>query len=1151
MYSILHLSDLHFTGAESATLWHGQLSNDLKYELKRDRLDAVIVSGDVGTYSLEKEYDEARRFLERLGEEFRLPSDGLILVPGNHDLNWKLAKSGYSLVDRDEYDGYLATARFVEVGSEVIRVLTDEAAHRERFSRFAAFHKRVTGRPYPTAYNEQAVTHHLPSPGLTVLGLNSSWKLDEYETADANIHPGALASALTRIRTDPTLAGCHKLAVWHHPLHSEHEDRIKDHGFMDQLAGAGFSLALHGHVHQAGRLVYAYDAVPDGRQIQVIGAGTFGAPTSEWVDGVPLQYHFLELDERRLVIHSRRRQKINGKWTADPRWEKGPGRDPSSRFEISLPEREIQAPEPPGDSIDIPVLDDRPPEIPPAYRDWISDRCRYMDIDRLRKPGSGVRLELPEVFIPLLAFPPAADQDETGPGDWMPEQRAVDIETLIADGSHLVIGGQPGSGKTTLLKHLTLMVVSGGEAPDELIGRLSVLIQLKELRGEPVLTDPPPTASGAEALMDAYCANLGNGLDIGCIRSFCRTGRALILLDGLDEIEPSDRDRVVHAFADLRTARPGVKVVLAGRPHGIDGAAVDRFGDRKVTIAPLNMDQVESFVQRWFCYIENEAPGTCTKTAGDLLAGMRGHSAIDALKDTPLMLTAICLLYYDGRELPGQRAELSDKFVDNVLHRRFPHDDAVKIRRFLAMLAHEIHLDGRQAIDRKPALDVLGRIYDRERDESETTWRDRLDRLFDWIEPQCGLLFLENGRYRFWHLTFQEFLTADQRVYRERRDYFKAVEGFWDNEWYAEVIRLFVGYLSIQNGGMANEIVRRVLEAADESPFKRWRLAATALENIHVHHREADTVKWAEDRLLSIMRSEAPPPDRADAGRILGWLGDPRDLKEFVPIPAGKYLLSRGKKWIDAFEIGKYPVTNGWFREFIEAGGYKTERYWTEEGRKWLAYTGSELPQSWYERPWNCPNSPVVGICWYEAQAFVQWLTEIDPDGYHYFLPTEDQWEAAAVGFDGRTYPWGHEWSEDHCNSDEIGLEKPSPVGCFEKGSRILNIGSKSISDIAGNVSEWTQSDYHYSHEFKNDFPFEIEIQDVYEKYICSFGKRKESIAKDYVILVEDKKCSIPVQRGGSFLFGREHVHKEYRFRNAAIAGFQVCGMRCARKIAL
>ncbi len=774
-----------------------------------------------------------------------------------------------------------------------------------------------------------------------------------------------------------------------------------------------------------------------------------------------------------------------------------------------------------------------------------------MDIDRLRKPGSGVRLELPEVFIPLLAFPPAGDQDEIGPGDWMPDQRAVDIETLIADGSHLVIGGQPGSGKTTLLKHLTLMAVSGGEVPEGLIGRLPVLIQLKELRGEPVLTDPAPNASGAEALMDAYCAKLGNGLDIGCIRSFCRAGRALILLDGLDEIEPSDRDRVVHAFADLRTARSGVKVVLAGRPHGIDGAAVDRFGDRKVTIAPLNMDQVESFVQRWFCYIENEAPGTCTKTAGDLLAGMRGHPAIDALKDTPLMLTAICLLYYDGRELPGQRAELSDKFVDNVLHRRFPHDDAVKIRRFLAMLAHEIHLDGRQAIDRKPALDVLGRIYDRERDESETTWWERLDRLFDWIEPQCGLLFLENGRYRFWHLSFQEFLTADQRVYRERRDYFKAVEGFWDDEWYAEVIRLFVGYLSIQNGGMANEIVRRVLEAEDEPPFKRWRLAASALENIHVHHREADTVKWAEDRLLSIMKSEAPPPDRAHAGRVLGWLGDPRDLKEFVPIPAGEYPLSRGKKWIDAFEIGKYPVTNGWYREFIEAGGYKTEQYWTEEGRKWLAHTGAELPRFWYERPWNCPNSPVVGISWYEARAFVQWLTEIDPGGYHYFLPTEGQWEAAAVGFEGWAYPWGPEWAEDHCNSEEAGVKGTSPVGCFAKGDRLLEDLGQSLSDMSGNVWEWTHSEYHTRHTLIEDFPFDPEMRKLFARAIFATDDRQIKFLKEYHLIMEDDKRLIPVLEGGCWLFPRRRLRTEGIFKGDPGVNDYLIGMRCARKIAL
>jgi hypothetical protein len=193
---------------------------------------------------------------------------------------------------------------------------------------------------------------------------------------------------------------------------------------------------------------------------------------------------------------------------------------------------------------------------------------------------------------------------------------------------------------------------------------------------------------------------------------------------------------------------------------------------------------------------------------------------------------------------------------------------------------------------------------------------------------------------------------------------FGPIEQFWDDPWYSEVVQLYVGFLSLNQMGAANEIVERVLTADDQKPFNKWRLAAKAFENIHKDRREADVLALAQKRLLYVMHSDAEPKHRAEAGETLGWLGDPRDLKEFIPVTGGEYNLSLGKCMIEPFELGKYPVTNGWFREFVEAGGYKTGRYWTEEGKKWLAHTGAEYPRFWRDRKWNCrPRSLFRPMC--------------------------------------------------------------------------------------------------------------------------------------------------------------------------------------------
>ena len=87
---ILHLSDLHFGTPDQANLWSNQLAADLYNDRNISHLDALILSGDIANYSTEEEYKAAQQFLHILRQDFPLNPEQIILVPGNHDLNWKL-----------------------------------------------------------------------------------------------------------------------------------------------------------------------------------------------------------------------------------------------------------------------------------------------------------------------------------------------------------------------------------------------------------------------------------------------------------------------------------------------------------------------------------------------------------------------------------------------------------------------------------------------------------------------------------------------------------------------------------------------------------------------------------------------------------------------------------------------------------------------------------------------------------------------------------------------------------------------------------------------------------------------------------------------------------------------------------------------------
>ena len=285
----------------------------------------------------------------------------------------------------------------------------------------------------------------------------------------------------------------------------------------------------------------------------------------------------------------------------------------------------------------------------------------------------------------------------------------------------------------------------------------------------------------------------------------------------------------------------------------------------------------------------------------------------------------------------------------------------------------------------------------------------------------------------------------------------------------------------------AGDIIEYLLSVDGEAEkFRNVFLASDCLKEVRNRSMLADVTAKIKNRLWQVIQSPMESKIRADAGEIIGRLGDERDLKAFIPISKGTYPLSLGPFETDGFEIGQYPVTNQWFKEFVEDDGYKRPEYWSEQGNIWLESQKTETPLYWLDGNWNCPNSPVVGVSWYEAHAFTQWLNQTRKDGYRYFLPDENQWEAAAAGMGKREYPWGNDWKEDLCNSRESKIQKTTPVGLFAKGNT-----PEGISDLAGNVWEWTRSDYH-SKKSLSDFRFERNCFSSGKMWLQSNGKMKK-----------------------------------------------------------
>lgn len=168
------------------------------------------------------------------------------------------------------------------------------------------------------------------------------------------------------------------------------------------------------------------------------------------------------------------------------------------------------------------------------------------------------------------------------------------------------------------------------------------------------------------------------------------------------------------------------------------------------------------------------------------------------------------------------------------------------------------------------------------------------------------------------------------------------------------------------------------------------------------------------------------------------------------------------------FSISKFPITNGQFGRFVADGGYAERSYWTANGWKWKGRIAE--PACWKDGKFNGPDQPVVGVSWYEAVAYCNWLSlkegltpaydargraSLGASGYR--LPTETEWEyVTAKGAPDqaeRIYPWGDAWDSKNA------VCRVAPA----RASKTAAVGSRSpqgdtpqgLADMSGNVWQW------------------------------------------------------------------------------------------------
>jgi len=556
-----------------------------------------------------------------------------------------------------------------------------------------------------------------------------------------------------------------------------------------------------------------------------------------------------------------------------------------------------------------------------------------------------------------------------------------------------------------------------------------------------------------------------------------------LILDGVDEVPLTQGDGRqawqprAMLLAGLAAAipgwlAPGNRVLLTSRPYGVRETEGRKLALRHAPIDDLAGPGQALLVRRWF-HILADNPAAGAATGQEMLDHLSGRAELEPLAANPMLLTAMCIIYHQGKRLPQDRYDLYTRILDIVLYNRYHYDPAVLdlVRNRLSVLAHGMHtgagLDEDRTTPQAEAtyaeIDHMLQAYQDQKAWTESGFKNALETREELLSHTGLLLPRGDRRAGFYHLSIQEFLAA-QRLLDVAGEGDRLFGVFSARaavaEWRNTLSFLFASQLGKSTS--PERSIRLLGRLIEEGVGKSLGLTVVVADCLQVllgrkMRLRPDLEETFRQACLAAIEREEPVRERCLLGLALGQLGDRRivrDLRDpaaYVEIPAGDYVVGEERRpfrLMKPFLFGRYLVTNSQYALFMEENGYETRAWWSEEGWHWRSEGKFFEPMLWGSAKWNGPSQPVIAVSFWEAEAFAAWAGGR--------LPTEYEWEAAARGAEGCQYPWGDEWRDRICNSREAEVGRTSPVGLFP-GSRSKEFG---LEDMAGNVYEWSTDIY-------------------------------------------------------------------------------------------
>ncbi|MFF5207837.1 NACHT domain-containing protein [Streptosporangium sp. NPDC000396] len=444
----------------------------------------------------------------------------------------------------------------------------------------------------------------------------------------------------------------------------------------------------------------------------------------------------------------------------------------------------------------------------------------------------------------------------------------VRAESALGRASRTLLRGDAGSGKSTLLRWLSVTAARGGFV-DELAGWNGCVPFVVKLRSHHTGVLPGP-----ESFIADVAGPLAGRMPTGWAHRILESGRALLLVDGVDELAVRHRPAVRQWLGGLMSAYPDIRTVVTSRPAAADARWLEEEGFESVMLEPMTPHDLHELVRHWHLAMKGSKSLPCTSSKleeyqGALLARLESGRHLQVLASTPLLAAMLCALNLDrGTQLPRNRMGLYAAALELLLVRRdVERGIAAEVTlepeqtiRILQDLAWQLSVWGRSELSKATAL---RRIADKvaSMPRIDATAEAVLDHL---IQRSGVIREPATGRIDFVHRTVQEYLAAKQAA--DDADVEPLVERAHLDQW-RETVVMAAGHA---NAPVRRELLAGLLDRAerDRRYARRLRLlVAGCLET--VQELPADL----RERIDACLAEVIPPRNDAEA-RSLALAGE-------------------------------------------------------------------------------------------------------------------------------------------------------------------------------------------------------------------------------------------------------------------------------------